>query len=448
MPFIPNTDDDRRKMLNAIGVKKFEELISDIPKELLFDGVLNLPAALSEMELMSELNRRSKQNIGCDENIVFVGGGAYDHYIPAAVDHIVSRSEFYTAYTPYQPEVSQGTLQVIYEFQSMIAELSRMDVANASIYDGGSALAEAVLMAVSETRRKKILISKTVNPFYRDVVATYLRGQNVDIIPIDEKDGVTDIDRLEAALDNQTAGVVVQHPNFFGCLEQVHELEELIHRHGALYLSSNDPLSLAILEPPGDYGVDIFTGEGQCFGNALNLGGPFLGLMATRDKFIRRMPGRIAGITEDLNGNRGFVLTFQTREQHIRRDKATSNICTNQALNALAGTVYLALMGRKGLEKIALTCLEKSHYLAEKISELNGFELKFKKPFFKEFAIKTPVDPDLIIHKLLSHRINAGINVRKYDYQLDHVLLVAVTEKRSREQMDLFVHYLKEATQV
>lgn len=443
MPFIPNTDADRKKMLQAIGVKNFEELISDIPEELLFHGTLNLPPALSEMEIMAELTAKSKRNIGCEDQILFIGGGAYDHYIPAAIDHIVSRSEFYTAYTPYQPEVSQGTLQVIYEFQSMIAELTRMDVANASIYDGGSALAESVLMAIAETGRKKILISKTVNPFYRNVISTYLRGQNVEMRLINEHAGVTDMDDLRGSIDDQTAGLVIQHPNFFGCLENVHEMADLVHMHGALFLTSNDPMSLPILEPPGDYGVDIATGEGQCFGNSLNFGGPYLGLLATKEKYIRRMPGRIVGMTDDAHDKRGFVLTFQTREQHIRRDKATSNICTNQALNALTATVYLALMGRTGLEKIALTCLEKSHYLAEKISEIEGFGLKFAHPFFKEFAVRTPVDPDIIIQKLLSHNIHAGLNVKRFDYDLEHTLLIAVTEKRTQDQLDLFVRTLK-----
>jgi len=443
MPFIPNTDEDRKKMLQEIGVKNFDELISDIPQELLLKNELNLPPAASEMEIAAELSEKSKRNLGCDDQILFVGGGAYDHYIPAAVDHIISRSEFYTAYTPYQPEVSQGTLQAIYEFQSMIAELTGMDVSNASIYDGGSALAESVLMSISETRKKKILLSKTVNPFYRDVISTYLRGQDVDMVLIDEKDGVTDLNSLSSLIDDRSAGVIVQHPNFFGCFENVHEIEAIAHEHGALYLTSNDPLSLAILEPPGAYGADIVTGEGQCFGNALNYGGPYLGLLATRNKYIRRMPGRVAGITDDKNGERGFVLTFQTREQHIRRDKATSNICTNQALNALAATVYLALMGRQGLEKVALTCLEKSHYLADRLNQLDGYKLKFDQPFFKEFAIQTPEDPDVIIRKLLSKNIHAGVNLSKFDYNHENLLLIAVTEKRTKEQLDLFVDNLK-----
>ena len=442
MPFIPNTDEDRKEMLAAIGVKNFEELIANIPDELRFKGKMNIPEPLSELEISALLNDKMQKNSGCIDYISFLGGGAYDHYIPAAVNHIISRSEFYTAYTPYQPEVSQGTLQAIYEYQSMIAELMAMEVSNASMYDGGSALAEAALMAISETRKNKILISKAVNPFYQQVISTYLRGQNIVLEKISCDEGITDINHLKKSIDEETAAVIVQHPNFFGCLEEVEELEKIIHEHEAFYITSNDPISLAILEPPGAYGVDISTGEGQCLGNALNFGGPYLGILTTREKYIRRMPGRIAGATVDKQGKRGFVLTFQTREQHIRRDKATSNICTNQALNALAATIYLAIMGKQGIEQVATLCLNNSHYLANQIKKINGFELKFNKPFFKEFVITTPVDPDKIINQLIKKKIIAGINLNKFNLGLSNCLLIAVTEKRTKEQMDLLVDAL------
>ncbi len=429
-------------MLEAIGVRDFEELLSNIPDELRFKGSMHLPEPLSEFEVANLIQEMAKRNDGCNDYITFIGGGAYDHYIPAAVDHIISRSEFYTAYTPYQPEVSQGTLQAIYEYQSMITELTGMEVSNASLYDGGSALAEAVLMAIAETGRKKVLISKAVNPFYRSVISTYLSGQGVSMELIDCSDGTTNPLDLKKHIDGNTAAMVIQHPNFFGCLEEMPEFEAIIHQHQALFVTSNDPVSLAILESPASYGADIVTGEGQCFGNSLNYGGPYLGILATREKFIRKVPGRIVGITEDKNGKRGFVLTFQTREQHIRRDKATSNICTNQALNALAATVYIALMGKNGLEKVATSCLKNSHYLANRLAEIKGFKLKFDKPFFKEFVLETPVQPREIIDVLLKDKIHAGIDVSGFDYGLNSSLLIAVTEKRSREQMDRFVELM------
>jgi glycine dehydrogenase subunit 1 len=444
MPFIPNSDDDRKEMLAAIGVKNFEELLENIPEALRFREKMNLPEPLSEFEIASFMNKMATKNNGCGDYATFLGAGAYDHYSPAAIDHIISRSAFYTAYTPYQSEVSQGTLQVIYEYQSMIAELMNLDVSNASLYDGGSALAEAILMAFAETRRSKVLVSSCVNPLYREVIATYLRGQDWEMQIIDGEDGATSTTQLKRALDDNTAAVVIQHPNFFGCLEDMDTFTSMVHDRKALFITSNDPLSLAILEPPGSYGADIATGEGQCFGNSLNFGGPYLGILACRDKFIRKMPGRIAGITEDKTGKRGFVLTFQTREQHIRRDKATSNICTNQALNALAATVYLALMGRNGVEKVANVCAHNSHYLADRIQQIQGFELMFPKAFFKEFVVRTPVDPDIILEKCFQSHILGGVNLSKYYPEIENGLLVAVTEKRTKDEMDSFVDILSE----
>ncbi len=442
MPFIPNTDDERKEMLAAIGVLNFEELISNIPVELRFKGKMDLPDPLSEMEITSFFNKLVRENAGCNDYISFLGGGAYDHYVPAAIDHVISRSEFYTAYTPYQPEVSQGTLQATYEYQSMIAELTAMDIANASMYDGSSALAEAALMALSPPKRNKILVSKTVNPFYRQVIETYISGQNVILEIIEHEDGITNIHDLKQKINDQTAAVVIQHPNFFGYLEDMVEIGAIAHENGALYITSNDPVSLALLAPPGDYDADIATGEGQALGNSLNYGGPYLGVFAAKEKFLRKMPGRIVGETVDTKNRTGYVLTFQAREQHIRREKATSNICTNQALNALAATVYLALMGRSGLEQVAGASLNNSHYLADKISNLEGFDLKFKKPFFKEFVIHTPIDPDKIIQRMISRNIQPGIDLGKFDYDLRDCLLIAVTEKRTKQEMDQFVDAL------
>ena len=444
MPFIPNTDADRKAMLERIGVNNFEELISNIPGELRFKQEFNLPEPLSEMEIAREIHYKTCCNQSISDAINFLGGGAYDHYIPAAINHIISRSEFYTAYTPYQPEVSQGTLQTIYEYQSMIAELMNMEVANASMYDGGSALAEASLMAIAEMRKNKILVSRSVHPHYRQIIRTYCHGQKIEIKLIELDNGITDLSDLASKIDNDTAAVIVQHPNFFGNLEEIFEINKLTHDKGALLISSNDPISLGILDPPGNYDVDIATGEGQCLGNSLNFGGPYLGILTSKFKLIRRMPGRIAGATVDSQGRRGFVLTFQTREQHIRREKATSNICTNQALNALAATVYLALMGKQGIQDVALLCLQNCHYLADQIQQLDGFQLAFSSPFFKEFVVTTRIPPSKVIEKLMLKNIYAGIDLSHFGYELKNGLLIAVTEKRTKEDMDIFVEALKD----
>lgn len=444
MPFIPNTDADRKAMLERIGVNNFEELISNIPGELRFKQEFNLPEPLSEMEIAREIHYKTRCNQSISDAMNFLGGGAYDHYIPAAINHIISRSEFYTAYTPYQPEVSQGTLQAIYEYQSMIAELMNMEVANASMYDGGSALAEASLIAIAETRKNKILVSRTVHPHYRQIIRTYCHGQKIEIKLIELDNGITDLSDLASKIDDDTAAVIVQHPNFLGNLEEVFEISKLTHDKDALLISSNDPISLGILEPPGNYDVDVATGEGQCLGNSLNFGGPYLGILTSKFKLIRRMPGRIAGATVDGQGRRGFVLTFQTREQHIRREKATSNICTNQALNALAATVYLALMGKQGIQDVALLCLQNCHYLADQIQQLDGFQLAFSSPFFKEFVVTTRIPPSKIIEKLMLRNIYAGIDLSHFGYELKNGLLIAVTEKRTTEEMDIFVEALKD----
>ncbi|MFQ5825404.1 MAG: aminomethyl-transferring glycine dehydrogenase subunit GcvPA [bacterium] len=443
MPFIPNTDEDRKAMLKTIGVDSFEELISNIPENLRVIGELNLPKPLSEYEVVKELKSIAEKNNHTQEFISFLGGGAYDHYIPAAVDHIISRPEFFTAYTPYQPEVSQGTLQTIYEYQTMICELTGMDASNASMYDGGSALAEATLVAISETGRNQVLVSKALHPNYIKIIRTYCKGQGFEVTEIDLADGTTNLKDLKEKISDKTAAVIIQHPNFLGILEEMQEFSDITHKFGALFISFNDPISLGILTPPGEYGADIVIGEGQCLGNSLNFGGPYLGIFAVKENLIRRMPGRIAGATVDRQGRRGFVLTLQTREQHIRREKATSNICTNQALNALAATVYLALLGKQGIKEVAMQCLQKSHYLAGQISRLDGYRLKYNQPFFKEFVVETPIPPQQIIDALLKKRIIAGINLHDYEFGLDSCLLIAVTEKRNKNEMDLLVEEFK-----
>lgn len=444
MPYISHTENERQEMLHAIGVQTFNELIKNIPAELLVKEDINLPAPLSEFEVIQHLNRLGQKNINLAEMISFLGGGAYDHFIPVAIDHLILRSEFYTSYTPYQPEVSQGTLQAIYEYQTAICEITGMDVANASMYDGGSALAEGALMAINETQRKQIIVSKGIHPHYRQIIKTYCHGLGIEIIEIPLSNGITDLEILKSKISDQTAGVLIQHPNFLGYLEEVEEIAPMIHKHGGLFVTSNDPISLGVLNPPGAYDVDIMTGEGQVLGNCLNFGGPYLGIFAVKSQYIRRMPGRLVGATIDSAGKRGFVLTLQTREQHIRRAKATSNICTNQALNALVGTIYLTLMGKEGFQRVAELCLQKSHYLMEAIQAIDGLKLKYTSPFFKEFVFESPLNSLELLQKLGVKKIIGGISLADFDYNLPNSILVATTEKRTRAELDYYINVLKE----
>jgi glycine dehydrogenase subunit 1 len=445
MPYIANTDDDRRRMLDAIGVASFEDLIANIPEGVRLKRDLRLPPALSEYEATVWLQELAAKNKHAGEYLCFLGGGAYDHYIPSVVNHILLRSEFYTAYTPYQPEVSQGTLQAIYEYQTMICELTGMEVSNASMYDAGSAMAEAALLASGEREAKRVLISAGVHPNYIRIAKTYCMGQGIVIEEVGLEEGVTSIEDLKQKLDQPAAAVIVQHPNFLGNLEEVHQLGPIIRDSGALFFSVNDPISLGLLEPPGRYGVDVVVGEGQVLGNATNFGGPYLGIFASKADLIRKLPGRIAAETVDKNGRRGFVLTLQTREQHIRREKATSNICTNQGLMMLAATVYMALMGKQGLQEVAHHCLQRSHYLAEGISALRGYRLKFQQPFFKEFVVEGPRPARDILRAVLDDRILGGIDLAFFGPEYENAFLVAATEKRTKAEMDRLVEALERA---
>jgi glycine dehydrogenase subunit 1 len=377
MPFIPNTDKDREEMLKAIGVSSFEELLKPIPKNLRLKKPLDLPPALSEFEIKKLMCEIAKENITTKDYISFLGAGSYDHHIPAVVDYVVSRPEFYTAYTPYQAEVSQGTLQALYEYQSMICELTRMEVANASMYDGATSLAEACLMAMSINERNKVILSEAIHPYYKRVVETYLGKERVSYAPI--KNGVTDISALEGVLDDKISAFAVQQPNFLGLLEDVDEIEKIVHKNGGLYIATVLPISLGILKPPGEYNADIAVGEGQSLGLPQSFGGPYLGIFATKRDFIRRMPGRLIGRTTDVESKQGFVMTLQTREQHIRRERATSNICTNESLCAIAAAAYLAIMGKEGMREVGELCLSKAHYLSDKIKNINGFDFKWQK---------------------------------------------------------------------
>ena len=421
-------------MLQSIGVESFEQLVDNIPSELRMKGNLSLPENLSEYETELLLNERACKN---QTAVSFLGGGVYDHYIPAVIDTIISRSEFYTAYTPYQPEISQGTLGSIYEFQSMISELTAMDVTNASMYEGGSALAEAMLLACSNTGNKKVLVAGSLNNRYRTILGTYSRNNDIECAEIPVDNFKIDIKFLKEKLDNEIAAVIIQNPNYYGYLEEVFEIGELLKDYKALYISLYDPVSLGLLAPPGEYQADIAIAEGQSLGIRQNFGGPFLGLFSASNELIRKMPGRIVGMTRDVDGNQGFVLTLQTREQHIRREKATSNICTNSGLMALTATVYLSLLGKKGMKKIANLIIQKSHYLADKLESVNGIKKAANHSFFKEFPVRLSVPVELVLKELKNIGIFGGINLEKYGYK-NH-LLIAVTEKRTVKELDLFV---------
>jgi len=442
MPYYPNTDDDQREVLVAIGVKKFDELIKDVPAEIRLKGNLKIPQAMSELEVIKHVSTLANKNVNTQDAISFLGAGVYDHFIPSAVGALLSRSEFYTAYTPYQAEVSQGTLQSIYEYQTMICRLTGMDVSNASLYDAGSGLAEAALLSVAHTGRKKIVAVHPIHPLYLQVVRTYVHGQGFEIVEVTAKDGTADVDAVKRVVNDSVAAVMVQQPSFFGTLNDVHALSAIAHGAGALYVVDVNPISLGLLEPTGEYGADVVVGEGQSLGIPQSFGGPFLGIFAVKEALIRRLPGRLAGVTVDTEGNRGFVLTLQTREQQIRREKATSNICTNEGLMMLASTIYISLMGKQGIREVAEQSSAKAHYLAEQIGRIPGYGLKYQKPFFNEFLVSTPVPAEKIIEAGLEKKILAGLNIERL-VQYENGLLVAVTEKRTREEMDMFVKLLK-----
>lgn len=441
MPYIPNTDADRKKMLKAIGAENIEELLNTIPEQLRLDRPLNIPR-LSEMELLREIRAMASESR--EDLICFAGGGVYDHFIPSAVGTIVSRPEFMTAYTPYQPEVAQGTLQVIYEFQTHICRLTGMDVANASMYDGATAAAEAVVLALKITRRDKVVISDSVSPLFREVIKTYLSGRDLEIITIPHSKGTTDLEKLKSSIDDRTGAVLLSQPNFFGLLEEIDDVADWANSAGAKLIMSVDPIAQAILKTPGEYGADIVVGEAQPLGNSISFGGPLLGFFAAKKELARQMPGRIAARTKDVDGKTGFVLTLQTREQHIRREKATSNICTNQALCATAASVYMSLMGKEGLKQVALLSAERAQQTAEAITALDGFEFYFKGPFVREFAIKTPVPAEKVILAMLEHQVIPGVAAGRWYTGLDDCLIVAATEKRTDDEIGRLTGGLKE----
>ncbi len=441
MPYSPNTDTDRQQMLQAIGAASIDELFAMIPAELRLNRDLCLLPGMGEMELSAHLAQLAGRNTPATAAACFLGGGSYDHFIPAAVDMIAARSEFYTAYTPYQPEASQGSLQAFFEYQTLITQLTGMDASNASLYDGGSAVAEAVLMAMHATGRNRVVTAASVHPEYRQILSTYLVNLGVDLVTIGAPDGAVSASDLAAAVNDETACVLLQHPNFFGCLEEVDNAAEIAHKAGALFVVSVDPISLGLLKRPGEYGADIVVAEGQSLGNPMAFGGPYLGILACREQFLHRMPGRLVGQTVDRQGRRCWVLTLQTREQHIRREKATSNICTNQGLLALRATVYLALMGPAGMRSVAELCLRKSRYAAEQLTSAPSLSRKFNRPTFKEFVVQVKGrSVDKLIEKARQQNIFAGVPLAQWYPELDDCLLVAVTEKRTKEEIERLTH--------
>jgi glycine dehydrogenase subunit 1 len=445
--FSPHTDTEIDEMLNVIGVERLEDLFTDVPAKFRFPQ-LNLPPALTEMEALAEAQGLAMANESTRDLICFLGAGAYNHYVPAAVDAVIRRGEFLTAYTPYQPEISQGTLQAIFEYQSLIAALTGMEVSNASHYDGATATAEAAVMAYSNFRgkRTRFVLSKAVNPQYRAVLRTYLGGYDGLQIIGDEPgvDPYATPEDLASQVDSNTALVVVQYPDFLGRIFDFTALASVVHAAGALLCVVTNPISLGLLTPPGEFGADIVVGEGQPLGIPLSFGGPYLGFFATKKEFVRKISGRLVGETIDAQGRRGYVLTLTAREQHIRREKATSNICTNQGLMALASTVYLSLVGKQGLRQVAELCYHKAHYAAEQIAAIPGYKVCSNAPYFHEFVVCCPRPVEEINGHLLNHEILGGYDLGQDYPELKDHLLVAVTEMNSKEEIDLLVEVLKE----
>jgi glycine dehydrogenase subunit 1 len=443
------TADDLELMLDAIGVESVEQLFDSIPAGVRLDGAIDLPPGLPEQAVYAELRELASRNVSAEDEITFLGAGMYDHYVPAIIDMLMSRSEFLTPYTPYQPEVSQGGLQVMFEYQTAISELTGLPVSNASLYEGPSAVGAAAYLAKLANKRSRVVISRGVHPDSRETLDTLAVGYGMTVDEIGLDDGVTDLDALRAALDDDVSAVILQQPNFLGAIEDVAAIAGAAHEHGALVVCAADPLTLGVLEAPGHQGADVVVGEGQTLGNRLDFGGPSFGFFAATEAHLRRMPGRIAGETTDADDRRGFVLTLQTREQHIRREKATSNICTSQALNALGGVVYLSWLGRQGIVDIGELMLQRTHYARETLAALDGVEKLHDRPVVREFALRLDVGGRDSVSRVLDRCAAAGVNAgfalgRSYDEFADG-LLVAITEQRSRADIDRLAEVLGEA---
>ena len=439
--YIPATHEDEERMLKVCKVNSIDDLFSDIPDNLKLKRNLNLEESKSEIEVSEAIKNLANKNISTEELTCFLGAGAYDHYVPSIIKHITSRSEFYTAYTPYQAEISQGTLQAIFEFQSMIAEITKMDIANASMYDGATAAVEGCILAVSKTRRKKVVVSRTVHPETRKILKTYLQFRDCQVVEVDydRENGTTDLNKLQEKVDDNTACVLLQNPNFFGMIEDIDKAGEIARDKKAMYVLSVNPITLSILKSPGEVGADVAVGDAQVLGNELNYGGPYVGFLAIKSGLIRKMPGRVVGQTVDKDGSRCYCLTLQTREQHVRREKATSNICSNQGLCALNASIYMATIGKKGYEEVAMQNMQKSHYAARKLSEGEKFEHVFKGKFFNEFVVKSPVAVEELNDKLLKNKILGGYDLGKDYPELSGCTMICVTEKRSADEINKLV---------
>ncbi|MGI8921164.1 MAG: aminomethyl-transferring glycine dehydrogenase subunit GcvPA [Solirubrobacteraceae bacterium] len=436
------TEDDRRAMLEEIGVASIEELFADIPRELLLRGGLDLPQGRPEQEVYEHLRELAERNVSTEREISFLGAGMYDHYVPALIDSILQRSEFLTPYTPYQPEVSQGGLQVMFEYQTAICELTALPVSNASVYEGPSAVGAAAYLAKLANGRTRMLASRGVHPHSRETLQTLSTGYGTTVEDVALRDGATDLDALAAALADDVGAVFLQQPNFLGAVEDVAALAAAAHDHGALVVCACDPLSLGVLAPPGACGVDVAVGEGQTLGNRLDFGGPSFGFFAASEEHLRQMPGRIAGETVDADGRRGFVLTLQTREQHIRRERATSNICTSQALNALAGVIYLAWLGRRGIVELGELLIQRTAYARDALAALPGVSTLHDRPVVREFAIRLGAPVHGVIERCAREGVNPGYALARDDPELADGLLVAITEQRSRADIDRLVDVL------
>ncbi len=448
MAYLFHTEADRREMLASIGADSIRQIIDDqVPAAVQMHRPLDLPPAIGELNLESEMRRSAARNVSASSHVCFLGCGAYDHFVPAVVDEIASRGEYYTSYTPYQAEVSQGNLQVMFEYETLVTQLTGLGVSNASLYDGGSAATEGVLMALAAGKqRSKVITSDAVHPEYREILEAYLINIGAELIVVPSGDDGTSQAIIDA-VDRDTACVLIQHPNFFGRLEDVAEICRATHAAGGLVVQSFDPISLGVIKRPGDLGVDIAVAEGQCLGNPLQFGGPYLGIMACREDLVRRLPGRIAGQTTDRRGKRCWVLTLQTREQHIRREKATSNICSNQTLLALRATVYLSLLGPHGLQETATHCVQKADYARRQLTELERFEAVHEGPIFKEFVVRDLADNvPALLAEAESRGVMAGVDLGRFSERYRDCFVVAVTEKRTRQEVDSLVGVLSEAS--
>ncbi len=438
MRYIPNSPEERDEMLAFVGLKNAGELFRSIPADVQLDRDLNITEPLAESEVIATLEGMAAKNTAATKPS-FLGAGVYSHFSPTIVDHLIQRSEFFTSYTPYQPEISQGTLQYIFEFQTLVCQLTGMEVANASMYDGSTAMAEAYLMAQRVTRREKIVVAKSVHPEYREVATTYDQHGDSEIVEIGYDVATGRVSGIEA-LDERTAALVVQSPNFFCCIEDLQTLADAAHAVGALFIVVvTEAISFGLLKPPGACGADIVVGEGQSWGVPMSFGGPHVGIFATQEKFVRQMPGRLCGVAYDKNGNRGFVLTLSTREQHIRREKATSNICTNQGLIALAATIYMESMGKKGLQEVAMQNAQKAAYAKQQIARVNGFSIAFSSPVFNEFVVRGPRPASEVLERVREKGIIGGLAMSKYYVGHDNDILVCVTETMTKANIDAFV---------